>query len=55
MSKETIRRELSITFLQGLREILQEDPNVDVVLVRIFRVENPDFSKTSSFKINFYK
>lgn len=55
MKKEERRKILTLYFLQGLRATLREDPSVEVINVQVHLLENPNFSKASTFTINFFK
>ncbi|WP_282123616.1 hypothetical protein [Algibacter mikhailovii] len=52
MTKQEIRAQIAMAFLQGLRNVMSEDPTTKVINVQVCLDEQPDYSKTSSFKLN---
>lgn len=52
MNKLGTRTQLSIDFLIELRNIMNKDSELEVVMAEIQLVENPDYSKAGKFKIN---
>jgi hypothetical protein len=55
MTKQEIRRELSICLLQGLRDVMTRDSESHIVHVIVKLRPEPDYSKSSNVVINFYK
>ena len=52
MTKQEKRTQMSIAFLQGLRSVLSVDPTTSVINVQVCLEEKPDYSKSSSFRLN---
>lgn len=55
MTKQEIRRELSICFLQGLRDVMLKDPELQVVHVCVKLKPDPDFNNSGCFSINLFQ
>ncbi|MFG6685210.1 hypothetical protein ACGK9U_01405 [Mariniflexile sp. HNIBRBA6329] len=55
MTKQEIRRELSICFLQGLRNEMAKNPELQAVCFVVKLKPEPDYSKCSNVVINFFQ
>lgn len=52
MTKQEIRKQLSLYFLQELRNVMKDDPSIEVVNIQLFLVRDPNYNKVGSFRIN---
>ena len=54
MTKEEIRTALLLNILDGLRDLLKRDPEMQMALITVNFRENPDVSKCGNVVINYY-